>query len=120
LVLKTGYCDYRITAVKAVIYEKGAHMPKLKNRPPEYKKSGKYAVVYHNGKRIYLGDYGSPESHAAYSRFVAESRNNPTFHLTKGETDTVVSELAAEFLDHAKATVNSTDYTFPCHKLVFF
>jgi len=85
-------------------------MPKLKNRPPEYRQSGKYAVVYHHGKRIYLGDYGSPESHAAYSRFVAESRVNPTFHLTEEKPDIVISELAAAFLEHAKATVNSTDY----------
>ena len=47
-------------------------MPILKNRPPKYQRSGKYAVVYAHGKRIYLGDYGSPESHVAYSRFVPE------------------------------------------------
>ena len=86
-------------------------MPKLKNRPPEYKKSGKYAVVYHNGKRIYLGLYGTPESHVAYSRHVAESKTNPTFHLEKEETDIAVSELAAAFLDHTKATADSRSYS---------
>ena len=58
-------------------------MPVLKNRPPKYSKSGKYAVVYVNGERIYLGLYGSPESRAAYSRFVAESRASPAFALSK-------------------------------------
>ena len=86
-------------------------MPKLKNRPPKYQKSGKYAVVYYHGKRIYLGLYGSPESHVAYSRFIAESRVNPTFHLEKGETDIAISELAAAFLEHTKATADSRSYS---------
>jgi integrase len=85
-------------------------MPKLKNRPPEYRQSGKYACVYHHGKRIYLGDYGSPESHVAYSRFVTESQANPTFYLTKERTDVAISELAAAFLDHAKASTDPTTY----------
>ena len=46
-------------------------MPKL-NRPPKYCKLNNYAVVYFNGKPRYLGQYGSPESKVAYSRFVAE------------------------------------------------
>ena len=58
-------------------------LPKLNNRPPKYSKLKKYAVVYYHGKTIYLGDYGSPESHTAYSRFVAESQANPTFYLSK-------------------------------------
>jgi len=78
-------------------------MPILKNRPPKYQRSGKYAVVYHNGKRIYLGDYGSPESQVAYSRFVAENQANPTFILTGKETRITVKELATAFLDHAEA-----------------
>ena len=85
-------------------------MPNLKNRPPKYQRSGKYAVVYHHGKRIYLGDYGSPESHTAYARFVAESQANPTFYLSKGESSVTVKELAAAFLDHAKVTQGDTDY----------
>jgi hypothetical protein len=85
-------------------------MPKLKNRPPKYQKSGKYAVVYHHGKRIYLGDYGSPESQVAYSRFVAESQANPTFYLTKGETGVTVKELVAAFLDHAEDKIDIADF----------
>ena len=91
-------------------------MPKLKNRPPQYKQMGKYAVIYVNGKRIYLGLHGSSESHAAYARFVAERRINPTFQLAKDEKDIVVSELAAAFLDNAQATANKKDYSF--HRVV--
>ena len=111
LIFNFGYCDCRITAVTAVIYERGAIMPKLKNRPPKYQKSGNYAVVYHHGKRIYLGEYGSPESHITYSRFVAESQANPTFYLTKGKTDVAICELTAAFLDNTKATADRNSYS---------
>ena len=85
-------------------------MPVLKNRPPKYQRSGKYAVVYHHGKRIYLGEYGSPESHTAYSRFVAERQSNPTFYLAKGEASVSVKELTAAFLDYAVANIDPTEY----------
>jgi len=95
-------------------------MPVLKSRPPKYQRSGKYAVVYQHGKRIYLGDYGSPESHTAYSRFVAESQANPTFYLSKGEPNVSVKELAVAFLDHAKVTQSSTDYKNCCTVVLDF
>jgi integrase len=86
-------------------------MPKLRNSPPKYRQSGKYAVVYHNGKRIYLGEYGTPESHVAYQRFLAESQGNPAFHLTKEKNGIAVCELAATFLDNAKVTADSKCYS---------
>jgi integrase len=49
-------------------------MPNLKNKPPSYcfhKASGQ-AVVWLDGRTHYLGTYGSPESHAAYRRLIAE------------------------------------------------
>jgi hypothetical protein len=85
-------------------------MPKLVNRPPIYSKFKKYAVTFHNGKRVYLGLYGSPESHAAYARFLAERRLNPDLVLPRGETSVSVKELAAVFLDHAKATLGKQNY----------
>ena len=51
-------------------------MPRLLNRPPKYgrhKASGQ-AVVYVNGSAVYLGVYGSPESHGRYREFLAEWR----------------------------------------------
>ena len=85
-------------------------MPKLPNRPPKYCRLKKYAVVYYHGKTYYLGDYGSPESKTAYSRFVAEIQANPVFYLSKGETEICVKELAVAFLDHTKATQDIADY----------
>ena len=52
-------------------------MPKLKDRPPKYCKMNGQAVVYCNGRPHYLGKHGSPESHVAYARYVAESKANP-------------------------------------------
>ena len=56
-------------------------MPKNTHKPPKYckLKAGKklYAVVYHRGKTIYLGAYGSPESKIAYARFIAEQKQQP-------------------------------------------
>ena len=84
-------------------------MPKLLNRPPLYKQSGKYAVVYIDGKRIFLGLYGSEESKVAYARALAE-RANPNFIPPKKEKDVTVKELAAAFLDHAEATLKKPNY----------
>ncbi len=90
-------------------------MPKLNNRFPKYckqSKSSKYAVVYYRGKTIHLGIYGSKESKTAYSRFLAEIQANPTGVLPIGEKNVTVCELTAAFLEHAKLTLNSTNYSF--------
>ena len=43
-------------------------MPRLSNRPPKYSKFGENkARCYINGKQVYLGQYGSPESKAKYN-----------------------------------------------------
>ena len=90
-------------------------MPKLLNRPPQYKQSGNYAVVYIDGKRNFLGLYGSEESKIAYARVLAE-RASPTLCPPKGEEDITVRELAAAFLDYAKATLKKPNYTH--HRIV--
>ena len=90
-------------------------MPKLSNRPPQYKQCGKYAVVYIDGKRVFLGLYGSQESNIAYARALAE-RASPTLTPARGEKDVTVKELAAAFLDHAKAMLAKPNYTH--HKIV--
>ena len=85
-------------------------MPKLVTRPPLYKKCGKYAVVYIDGKRVFLGLFGSQESKIAYARHLAE-RASPEFAPPKGEKNVTVKELAAAFLDHAEATLKKPNYT---------
>jgi len=72
---------------------------------------GKYAFVSHNGRRIYLGLHGSPESHEKYARHLAERRLNPDGIPPKGESNVTVKELAVAFLDHAKATLAKPNYT---------
>ena len=90
-------------------------MPKLTNKPPKYCKLNQYAVVYKNGKPVYLGLYNSPESKAAYGRFIAgipEAGTNPEFLPPSKESRISVSELTAAFLDYAKANTDSTSYSF--------
>jgi hypothetical protein len=87
-------------------------MPKLINRNPKLAKLKKYAVVYYHGKIHYLGHHGSPEALTAYNRFCAEIQSNPTFYLTKGETDIAISELAAAFLDHTKTRADPATYSY--------
>ncbi|MDR0327106.1 MAG: site-specific integrase [Planctomycetaceae bacterium] len=74
-------------------------MPKS-NKPPKYSKNGKYAVIYVNSKKIYLGLYGSPESRQEYARIVAEWDTTPT--PPSSAPDVSVSELAAGYLDYAQ------------------
>jgi integrase len=85
-------------------------MPKSNNRPPKYCKMNQYAVVYYNGKPRYLGLHGSPESHVAYARFVAELQANPILVPLGKEKSTTVRELSAAFLDYAKASLDPTEY----------
>ena len=87
-------------------------MPKLKNRPPKYSKQGNYAVVHFNRRYYYLGRYGSPESKEAYSRFLAEIQTSAVFSPPSEEKHLTVSELSAAFLDHAKLTLDPTNYSF--------
>ena len=94
-----------------------------KNKPPKYARIGKYAAVYLDGKPNYLGLYNSPESKAAYARFEAEwwtkaqftveKRNTLTFQSSQEQrgTNATIHELAAAFLDHAKANVDPTTYS---------
>ena len=47
-------------------------MPRLVHRPPAYRrhKSTQQAVVSFLGKKVYLGPYGSPHSHARYQELL--------------------------------------------------
>ena len=91
-------------------------MPKLKNKPPKYSKLKQYAVVYFQGKTHYLGSYGSPESKAAYARFVAESRVDPVLLPPQEGEDVTMPDLVAAFLEHAKPTLD--DATFGHYRTI--
>ena len=50
-------------------------MPKLTNRPPRYKQSGKYAVIYVDGKRIFLGLFPWVEVRLAWGSVIKGRKN---------------------------------------------
>jgi superfamily I DNA and RNA helicase len=63
-------------------------MPRT-NRPPTYRyhKARNCAVVTIDGRNRYLGSYGSPESHEAYARLIAEwNSNGKQFFPTPAES----------------------------------
>ena len=85
-------------------------MPKLKNKPPKYSKLKQYAVVYSHGKTHYLGLYGSPESKAAYARFIAESRVDPVFLPPQEGEKVTVPDLVAAFLEYVEPTLDDSTF----------
>ena len=85
-------------------------MPKLINRNPKLSKLQKYAVSYYRGKIYYFGIHGTPEALTAYNRFCAELQSNSAVPLPKAEKHVTVRELAAAFLDYAKASIDPISY----------
>ena len=89
-------------------------MPKLKHQPPKYCKvkigKKKYAAVYHHGKTIYLGAYGSPESKVAYTRFVAEYKAGDAPYLPEDKESVTVKELVLSFLEHVEGTIGILNF----------
>lgn len=99
---------------------------------PAYKvhKASKRAYVWLNGKRKYLGAAGSPESHEAYNRLIAElAKNNgrvvPSI-LASADNDLnktiLVAHLIVEFLTAHKAIFSQAEYNqfryaLPCRRL---
>ena len=89
-------------------------MPKIKYQPPKYCKvkvgKKRYAAVYLNGKTIYLGHYGSPESKIAYTRFVAQHKSETALYVPEDKTNVTVKALALSYLDHVQGTISSQSY----------
>jgi len=89
-------------------------MPKLKYQPPRYCKlkirKKVYAVVYHQGKTVYLGAYGSPESRVAYTRFVAETKNDAVLKLPENNGTVTVADLVTSFLEHVEGTTTKQNF----------
>ena len=89
-------------------------MPKIKYQPPKYCKikirKKQYAAVYLNGKTIYLGAYGSPESKTAYARFVAGLKVGTAPYLPENKGSVTVQALVLSFLDHVKGTITPQSY----------
>jgi integrase len=82
-------------------------MPKLVNRVPAYslhKPSGQAKVKY-NGKTVYLGRHGSPESHQRYAEFIAKFRKRddpPAIAEPVPGTILTIGECVLRYFEHAR------------------
>ncbi|MCL2709942.1 MAG: tyrosine-type recombinase/integrase [Planctomycetaceae bacterium] len=88
-------------------------MPKLTNRFPTMYRDKNTAVSKHKGQRIYHGVWGSPEADKSYKRFIANLALEENHVLPKRmdkETDVLVSELAAGFLEVYESRMHKSDY----------
>jgi hypothetical protein len=98
-------------------------MPRT-NRPPAYRlhKARNLAVVTLAGKDHYLGPYGSPESHEAYARLIADwhagGRRLPAAQAGPAQptspplpSQLTVNELILAFWEHAKKHYRHADGT---------
>jgi integrase len=90
-------------------------MPRLVHKVPRYTKhvSGRARVRY-NGKTVYLGEYGSPESHEAYAQFIAsipkpEDEGKPPEPAPGAVL--MVGEIILHYLAHAKSYYVHADGT---------
>ncbi len=89
---------------------KPGHLPSYRLHKP----SGQARVII-DGEHIYLGHYGSPESHERYARLIAEravNRNGgqggrngkrQAAALPGGDTDLLISQLVLKYDDFAKS-----------------
>ena len=76
-------------------------MTKPKYRRHRRKGRPDLALVELNGRRVYLGEYGSVESKVEYNRVIAEWEARGRKPLVRSEEFTVV-ELCERFLEHAE------------------
>ena len=79
-------------------------MSKSQANPPKMGNNGGTAFVRINGKRIYLGKFGSPEAKQNYARCVAEwaITNADPSQSTPVIGSITVDSLAIAFLDHVR------------------
>ncbi|HQZ66877.1 MAG TPA: hypothetical protein PLY87_17415, partial [Planctomycetaceae bacterium] len=78
-------------------------MPRLFHRPPKYclHKGTQQAIVSLRGKRIYLGPFGSSQSHAAYQEVLQkwhQGRDHDIEPKPAGESASKVSSVTSATL----------------------
>lgn len=82
-------------------------MPRFVPKPPSYRlhRSDGRAVVTIDGRDIYLGRHGSPESKAEYDRLIAEWLTNGrrlTIPGAHAPPDVTIDEVILAFWRHAE------------------
>lgn len=83
-------------------------MPKPRNQPRKYRRhaSGQASITV-NGRDIYLGKHGSPESYAEYARLMADLvAGRPVRPRDDHPCNLPISELLDVYTEHLRATVN--------------
>jgi hypothetical protein len=84
-------------------------MPRLANRPPAYRlhKPSGQARVRPNRRDYWLGKFGTPESHEAYARLVAElssSKDNTDPGMARSDPVALsIAELIERYWEHAQS-----------------
>ena len=93
-------------------------MTKSHSSPPKMGNNGGTAFVRINGKRIYLGKFGSAEAAQNYARCVAEWAISNTDPTTAGQPigSITIDTLAIAFLDHVQK--NDTSHYCSCRTAV--
>lgn len=71
-------------------------------RKPVYGQNKGLARTTFNGKRIYLGEYNSPESKAAFEKIMSDWEEAHAERRTTVSVELTVSRLAVLFLQHAE------------------
>ena len=87
-------------------------MPKLKNQPPKICRirSNNAAIVYVNGRTIYLGQWGTEKALQEYARFLTEWTNAEIKETIRAEKrPPTVAKLVAEFLNRLRSVIRSPD-----------
>ena len=78
-------------------------------KSPKMGRNGDTAFVRINGKRVYLGPYGSPEAAQKYARLIAELAI-AAIPMALPAGDETLDALAIAFLDYAKKECGQSDY----------
>ena len=78
-------------------------------KPPKMGRNGDTAFVRINGKRLYLGPYGSPEAAQKYARIIAELAANAV-PMARPAGEETLNTLSVAFLDYAKKECGQSDY----------
>jgi len=72
-------------------------------------RNGQTVLVRINGKREYLGPYGSPEAAPKYARIVAEHAAGAV-PMARPVGEETLNRLAVAFLDYAQKECGESDY----------
>jgi len=89
-------------------------------KPPTYRRqpgTGRRpdrAFVVVDGKRVYLGPYGSPESHQAYARLLV---GGSITTQTNQPSDLLIAELAEQFQHHARSHYGEKANEYVQHRI---